>query len=457
MKKRVSLPELGENIDTAEVADILVKVGDQVEEDQPLLEVESDKASTEVPSTMAGKVAGVLVEKNDTVKVGQALVEIEVKSAESDDDTDVDSGSEQIQAADSAEESAEKGEKEQTEEKRSEPEKTEAEERKDKHKISEPEPSPRKEKQKKTRPRPVKEKPSDDQIPAPAAPSVRKFARELGVDINRVKGSGPIGRISVDDVKLYVKHKQAHSPGEAASAEPEMPDFSHLGDVEVKAFSGVRRAIANQMSLCNRVIPQVTHFDRADITRLEEFRKEHNSGKHPVKLSMTAILTKTVAMALLKFPKFNASIDLNNEEVIYKKFINIGIAVDTEHGLMVPVVKNADSKGLLEISEEIKDKAARARERKIKPDDLKGGNISITNLGGLGTEHFSPIVNWPEVAVLGLGRASWQYVKGEQGMREAFIMPLSLSYDHRLIDGADAARFQQWLKDALAEPLRISF
>ncbi|MFZ1729976.1 MAG: 2-oxo acid dehydrogenase subunit E2, partial [Bacteroidota bacterium] len=304
-------------------------------------------------------------------------------------------------------------------------------------------------------------------VPVPAAPSVRMFARELGVDVTQVKGSGMGGRISEDDVKLYVKSVfSAGGPAAASAApvvmsagapRPKLPDFSIWGEITREAMSKVRRMTAAQMEISG-AIPTVTHHDKADVTRLEELRKSYakKAERAGVKLTVTAIAMKVAAAALRKFPQFNASIDMESGEIIVKKYVHLGVAVDTERGLLVPVIRDVDKKNIIEISHEMQELAEKARSKKIMPDDMQGASFTITNLGGIGGTAFTPIINSPEVAILGMSRSSIEPVYIDGSFQPRMMLPLSLTYDHRIIDGADAARFLRWIAEALEEPLLMA-
>jgi pyruvate dehydrogenase E2 component (dihydrolipoamide acetyltransferase) len=292
----------------------------------------------------------------------------------------------------------------------------------------------------------------------PAAPSVRALARQLGVPIQQVRGSGPGGRISRDDVKAHVKRLLDRPGGVAtATAGATLPDFSRWGKVRREPMNAVRRATASGMARAWTNVPHVTQFDHADITQLESMRRGFNQRPEAQgrKLTVTAVVVKLVASALRRYPEFNASIDPAADSVVFKEYVSVGIAVDTERGLLVPVVRDADHKSLVQVVEEITDLAERARSKKIQPDELQGATFTVTNLGGLGTTHFSPIVNWPEVAILGVGRAETRPLWTEGEFQPRLILPLSLSYDHRLIDGANAARFLRWIAEALEHPLLL--
>ncbi|MEW6279935.1 MAG: 2-oxo acid dehydrogenase subunit E2, partial [Candidatus Eremiobacterota bacterium] len=302
---------------------------------------------------------------------------------------------------------------------------------------------------------------------APAAPSVRRLAREIGVDIYAVAGTGPGGRISAEDVKQTAKRMLGD--GGASVATPTatspavraaLPDFSKWGPVERQPMKGVRRKTAEQMTLAWTTIPQVTQYDQADITQLEALRKELSPRAEKSvggKLTVTAILIKVLAGGLKKFPEFNSSLDLERQELVSKRFFNVGVAVDTPGGLLVPVVKNVDRKNVLELCGELQTLAEKARDRKVGPDDLSGACITVTNLGGIGGTAFSPIVNPPEVAILGVSRARMEPVWDGAAFVPRLMLPLSLSYDHRVIDGANGARFLRWVCEALEKPFLLSF
>ena len=302
-------------------------------------------------------------------------------------------------------------------------------------------------------------------LAAPAAPSVRRLARELGVDLHQVPGTGPGGRISQEDVKTFTKSVMASLGGggqravsTVSGASVALPDFSKWGAVERKAMSGIRRKTSEHLSHAWNTIPHVTQFDKADITNLEAVRKQYRAEveKAGGNLTVTSILTKIVAGALKAFPQFNASVDAAGEAIVYKQYVNVGIAVDTENGLLVPVVKNADQKNLTQISVDIQVLADKAKARKLSLDDMSGGSMSISNLGGIGGTAFTPIVNWPEVAILGVSRGAIEPRWNGKEFEPRQMLPLSLSYDHRLIDGADAIRFLRWVVDALENPFALA-
>jgi pyruvate dehydrogenase E2 component (dihydrolipoamide acetyltransferase) len=300
---------------------------------------------------------------------------------------------------------------------------------------------------------------------APASPSVRRVAREIGVDISQVTGTGAGGRITQEDVKAFARQILSSIGGGAIApasprpggSMPALPDFSKWGEVEKRPMTGVRRKTAEHLSNAWTMIPHVTQFDKADMSVLEEIRPKYAAEVERLggKLTVTAIITKIVAQALGKFPQFNSSIDMASQSIVYKKYVHIGIAVDTEHGLLVPVVRHADQKNILEIAVEIQKLAEKAKARKLSLDEMSGGSMSITNLGGIGGTAFTPIVNWPEVAILGISRGAVEAVFKDGQIVPRQMLPLSLSYDHRVIDGADAIRFLRWVVEAIEQPFTV--
>jgi pyruvate dehydrogenase E2 component (dihydrolipoamide acetyltransferase) len=434
MAKEFQLPELGENIEQGVVVSILVKEGESIKEDQAVLELETDKATVEVPSEVTGKIEKILISEGDTISVGQVIFTV----------TESDSNSEEA-----AEETVEASASEVSEEKKESPkEKVPAESTEPLEKERQPEPE-------------MKPSKTPDQSAAsrviPASPAVRRFAREIGVDLNQVSGSGPNGRITIDDVKNFSRSGRLDTSAAPAATQP-LPDFSSFGEISTEKFNNIRRVTAQHLSRSWAIVARVTNHDEADVTELENLRQKYKARVENAggKLTMTAIMLKILASALKVFPKFNASIDVAKQEIIFKKYFNIGVAVDTERGLLVPVVKNVDRKNITELSIELKEIADRARKGKIGPDELQGGSITITNLGGIGGTSFTPIVNYPEVAILGLSRSSIKPVFLDGEFQPRLILPLSLSYDHRLIDGAEAARFLRWLAEALENPFLVS-
>ena len=436
------IPDLGENIESGTIAKILVSTGDSIKKEQGLLELETDKAVVEVPSEVGGKVKEIFVKEGDTVKVGQKILSIETTDSgetEKPEEPEISETEETEPTAEQPEEK-EKGSPEGKEPEREE----EISEKPGMEKKYQPElPSPMK------------------RAVAPAAPSVRRFAREIGIDINEVSGTGPGGRISIEDVKSFAKmlnKQKAVSDNVLRGIEAEkLPDFSKWGEIEVKPMSKVREKTAKHLAYAWATIPHVTQFDKADITDLEKLRKEFGKKVESAggKLTVTGILLKVISSAFKVFPQFNASVDLVNNQVIYKKYHNIGIAVDTDRGLLVPVIRNVDRKNLIDLSVELTAIAEKARNAKLTLEDMQGGNFSISNLGGIGGSGFTPVVNSPEVAVLGVSRSQMEPVFTDGNFIPRLMLPLSLSYDHRLIDGADAARFLRWVCEALEKPFKI--
>lgn len=441
MSREFKLPELGEGVEAGDVLKVLVSVGDAVDADQPVLELETDKATIEVPVPFGGTVSGIRVKEGDKVNVGQVILILEA--------------SEPAQASEVR--TAEPPKEEAPVETKTpvalppKPEKKEV-----------PEPPP---------PRPpslpgsgvapiVTPSEVNSREVVPAAPSVRRIARELGVDITHITGSGPGGRIVMEDVKeharLIVSRAEAGGPTHGAR-QGTLPDFEKWGVIERQPMSNVRRKTAEHLSR-SWVAPHVTNHDLADITDLEALRKRF-AGKAEAaggKLTMTAIALKVVAGALKVFPQFNASVDMEKDEIVLKKYVHIGVAVDTERGLLVPVIRDVDQKNIVELSAELTEMAERARNRKLGLEDMQGGSFTITNLGGIGGTAFTPIVNWPEVAILGISRGRKEPVFIDGQFVPRLMLPLSLSYDHRLIDGADAARFLRWLAEAFENPFLLS-
>lgn len=448
----IKVPKLGDNISSAEVTDVLVAVGDTIEAGQGLIALESEKANMEVPSTHAGVIESLAVAVGDNVSEDQVIMVLKGSGG-------------------AAKPAAAKAEPKETAKPEAKPE-TKSEPKSETKSDSKPEakavakPAAKAESAAQPSASAPALDPQPDKLgdPVPAAPSVRRFARELGVEIRSVKGSGPAGRISKDDVKAHVKAamsapapKAAAAPAGTAVAVPDMPDFSKYGEITTEKMSNVRRATARQMSLSWSQIPHVTQFDSADITEVEVFRKAQAKRAEAAggKLTVTAILLKLVALALKRYPQFNASIDIKNDQIIYKQYVHVGVAVDTPRGLVVPVIRDVDKKGLLALAVELGEVGKKARDKKLGMDDMSGAGFTISNLGGLGTTYFTPIVNWPEVAILGVGRASQQPVWKDNAFVPRMIMPLSISYDHRLVDGADAARFLRFIAEALENPLSL--
>ena len=441
------IPNLGENVEKADVARVLVKVGDVIKVDQSLFELETDKATVEVPSTVAGKVTEIKVKAGDKVKGGQVAIVVD------------DSG-----AAVTAPETATKAEPAATAAAgaKSETAKPEA--------ATAPAPAVAAKVVDIASARPAPTGAPKHVVPSsgielatpiPAAPSVRRYARDLGVDITGVDGTGPGGRIGNVDVKQFVRDAMLGStpstrPPGSLGAGP-LPDFSKWGAVDAKPMSNIRRKTAEHLSAAWATIPHVTQNDKADVTALESFRKAYSTKVEAAggKLTVTAILIKIVSLAIDKFPQFASSVDMANQSIIYKSYRHIGIAVDTPNGLLVPVIRDTDKKTITEIAVELGATSARARDKKLSLDDMSGGVFSISNLGGIGGNSFTPIVNAPEVAILGVSRGGLEPVWQGTGFVPREMLPLSLSYDHRVIDGADAARFLRFICETLEQPLSL--
>ena len=443
------LPELGENIDSGDLVRLMISPGQSVSEGQPVMELETDKAVVEVPSTVSGVVREIKVKEGQKVKVGEVIFTLEGGVAAQAEPVRRHEPVEHIsgqQAARLSFQLAMRAEGK-TEEEALPPDQP-------------PAPIPEF-----SMPVQLGKVAGTDRHPVPAAPHVRRLAREVGVDIHSVQGSGPGGRISENDVKLYAKNALLAAAAAAqtprgAFVEPELPDFAKWGKTERVSIRGVRRKTAEHLREAWNTIPHVTQQDRADITELEQLRARFapRAIEAGGKMTVTAIALKVSSAALKVFPQFNASIDIAKEEIIYKQYINIGVAVDTDRGLLVPVIRDVDKKNIVELAADLAQLSKKARDRKLTPEEMEGGTFTITNLGGIGGTGFSPIVNHPEVAILGLSRSRMEpeWVQDKDKFEPRLILPLSLSYDHRLIDGADAARFLRWIAEAFEQPFLLS-
>jgi len=460
------IPELGENVATGDVTRVLVSVGDTIARDQPVVELETDKATIEVPSSVAGVVKEIKVKRGDKVKVGAVVLTV-----------DAPSGEEAAKPSAAPSESA------------PEPPAAEAS-------ASAPPPAPAPTPTPaptpapaaaptpsaagptRVVPMPVRSAPEAAVQPAapvklegargPAAaasPAVRRLAREIGVDVKAVQGTGAGGRITQEDVKEHARRilSSVGSAGAAggavvARAMRPLPDFQKWGEVERQPWSNIRRATAEHLTYAWTTIPHVTQCDKADVGALEELRKQFKErvAKAGGNLTITAMLVRVLATAVKKFPQFNASIDSERGEIVFKKYVNVGVAVDTDRGLLVPVIRDAETKNIMEIAVELHRLAERAREKKLSLEEMSGGGITISNLGGIGGTYFTPIVNWPEVAILGVSRGTTEPVWKDGHWEPRQMLPLSLSYDHRVIDGADAMRFLRWVVEAIEQPFLLS-
>ncbi|HKT89105.1 MAG TPA: dihydrolipoyllysine-residue acetyltransferase [Candidatus Sulfotelmatobacter sp.] len=443
------LPELGENISQGDLVRLMISAGAKVSEGQPVMELETDKAVVEVPSSVSGVVKEIKVKEGEKIKVGQVIFTLEGGAAAAAPARPRSAPVEHVSGQHGARlafQAAIRAEGK-TEEQALPPDQPQAAV-------------------------PAFSMPAqlgkvagtEHRQAVPAAPHVRRLARELGVDIYEVKGSGPGGRVSEEDVKGYAKSLLSTAavaqavPRAGHFAQPQLPDFAKWGKIERVSMRGVRRKTAEHLAEAWNTVPHVTQHDRADITELEQLRarfapKAEEAGG---KMTVTAIALKVCAAALKVFPQFNASIDIDKEEIVYKQYINIGVAADTDRGLLVPVIRDVDKKNIVELAVELSGLSKKARDKKLAPADMEGGTFTITNLGGIGGIGFTPIVNYPEVAILGLSRSRMEpeWINGKFEPR--LILPLSLSYDHRLIDGADAARFLRWIAEAFEQPFLLS-
>jgi pyruvate dehydrogenase E2 component (dihydrolipoamide acetyltransferase) len=441
------LQELGENIDSGDLVRLMIAPGTRVSEGQPVMELETDKAVVEVPSNVSGVVREVKVKEGEKIKVGQVIFTLESGAAAPVAPPKRHEPVEHISGQQAARLSFRMA--------------MQAEGKTEQQALPPDQPFA---------PPPAFTMPVqlgkvagvEHRDPVPAAPSVRRLAREIGVDIHSVRGSGPGGRINEDDVKLHAKSMLAAAATAQTPTlgfvEPELPDFSKWGKIERVSIRGVRRKTAEHLRQAWNTIPHVTQQDRSDITELEQLRAKFAPRAEEAggKMTVTAIALKVVASALKVFPQFNASIDMGKEEIIYKQYINIGVAVDTDRGLLVPVIREVDKKNIVELAAELTQLSKKARDKKLTPDEMSGGTFTITNLGGIGGTGFSPIVNHPEVAILGLSRSRMEPEWVNNKFEPRLILPLSLSYDHRLIDGADAARFLRWIAEAFEQPFLLS-
>ena len=432
MPVEFTLPELGENVEKGDVVRVLVNVGDLVAKDQPVVELETDKATIEVPSSVAGRVTDVRVKVGDKVKVGQTVMVLDdSSSAAAAPDAEPAKKADPAPAATAAPAAA-------------------------------PAPAPPKERAPTKPAAAVVDFSSGRPAPAPerqgaapliaAAPSVRRYARELGIDIAQVAGTGLGGRIGPQDVQSHVREQFSGPVGRPAP----LPDFSKWGEVDVTPMSNIRRKTAEHLSIAWQA-PHVTQFDKADMTGLENFRRAYGARveKAGAKLTVTVALIKIVTAAIARFPQFASSVDMAGQSVVMKKYRHIGVAVDTPNGLLVPVIRDADRKTMTEIAVELAALAQKAQQKKLSLDEMSGGVFTISNLGGLGGTAFTPLINQPEVAILGVSRGTIEPVWQDNQFVPRQMLPLSLSYDHRVIDGADAVRFLRFVVEAIEQPLTM--
>ena len=409
MNKEIKLPDLGEGIDGAEVSEVKVSIGDKLQPQDTILVLESDKASMEIPAEVIGVVTKVAVKVGDQVKSGQLLVSVDVEN--------------KIQQT-KEKETRSSNKKEVSEE--SKPDTTSA--------------LP-----------PINDDQKKDNVFA--SPGVRRLARELDINLSLIKGNGPKGRITKDDLHNYIKIQMTMSSGSILPLKPEI-DFSQWGEVEVQKLTKINIITGQRLQHAWQSIPHVTQFDEADISELNNYRNKMNnkSAKQKIKLTFLPFFMKAATIVLKEMPKFNSSLDYNEENLILKNYYNLGIAVDTPYGLIVPVVKDVDRKSLVDLSEELIDLSQRARDKKLKPNELTSGTFTISSLGGIGGKFFTPIINPPEVAILGISQSWWNNIYNEKTKTNSpgYIMPFSLSYDHRVIDGAAGAAFTSRFAEVLS-------
>jgi pyruvate dehydrogenase complex dihydrolipoamide acetyltransferase long form len=428
MSVEFKLPELGENVESGDVVQVLVAEGDRIEANQPICELETDKAVVEIPCPLAGKIVTVHFQKGDTVNVGQTLLTVEAEAGEPEGEAP---------AASPAEPAAEA-------------------------RVSTP-----------AAPTPAPPAESPASCPIPAGPAARRLARELGVDLRSVRGSGSRGRITVDDVRASagpgavtiptpeIAPASAAVSAPGASLEPVVPPGEPgedaWGPIRREKMSRIRQTIAAQMSRSAGTIPHVTNFDDADVTDLEHLRKGVPKGHvgANIKLTTMPFVMKAVAIALRRHPVLNASLDEESQQVVYKQYVHLGVAVDTPRGLVVPAVRNVDRMTIPEIARALASLAERARAVQFGVNDLRGGTFTVSNLGAVGGQYSTPIINHPEVALLLVGRSRWTPVVREGNVETRLMMPLSLSYDHRLVDGAAAARFLNEVIDLVQSPGKL--
>ena len=413
MIKDILLPDLGEGIEGAEVSEVAVAPGDTITAEDTILVLESDKASMEIPAEVNGTVTEIAVAAGDEVKTGQILIKIEISDS-------TDAIMEEPVLSEETDQIAT---------------------------------SPEKEKPPEVTLSPVIEDTSSTEKVF-ASPGVRRLARELGINLQIIKGSGPKRRITKDDLNGYIKLQMAISAGSIPAPQPVI-DFSQWGDVEVQKLTKIKRITGERLQQAWQLIPHVTQFDAADITDLDSLRKEVKKAgaEKGIKVTFLPFLMKALSIVLKEMPEFNSSLDHTNENLVLKNYYHLGVAVDTPRGLTVPVVRDVDQKSVFELSDELMDLSSRARDKKLKPNELKGGTFTISSLGGIGGTGFSPIVNPPEVAIMGVSRSAWKevYDKVSREFVAKFIMPFSLSYDHRVIDGAAAAAFTSRFADVLSD------
>ncbi|MDT8450806.1 MAG: dihydrolipoyllysine-residue acetyltransferase [Wenzhouxiangellaceae bacterium] len=455
-RTEIRVPDIGD-FEKVPIIEVLVAEGDTIEREQSLVTLESDKATMEVPSTAAGKLVELKVSEGDEVSEGDVIGVVEAEGNGSGSDEDRDSEKKQKSEEKKAAEEQQESPKEDTPGKGREREKASKRESgaaasKDADGKDLPPP-----------PVPFTEMGRDPSSIPHASPTVRKLGRELGVDLANVQGSGDRGRITADDLKQHVKQRMESGapPGTAGGgldiAGPPKVDFAKFGEVEEKPLSRIQKISGPNLHRNWVTIPHVTQFDEADITEMEAFRKASKAEAEEAGTKMTPLvfLIKAVVAGLKRFPKFNTSLTPDGESLVWKKYFHIGVAVDTPNGLMVPVIRDADSRSLLELAQDLTELSGKARDGKLSREEMQGGCISISSLGGIGGTAFTPIINAPEVAILGVSKAETKPVWNGEEFAPRLMLPLSLSYDHRVIDGADAARFTQYLCHVLGDVRRL--
>lgn len=416
MIKELILPNLGEGIEGAEVSEISVSIGDKVSLDDTVLVLESDKASMEIPAENEGIVKEILVSVGETVKTGQALLKIK----HSDEKTD-------------------------KKEPKEKPLETKTSQKSTELPLAAPTPTIESE---------LQLSGSDTTNNVFASPGVRRLSRELGINLQVINGTGEKGRITKDDLNGYIKIQMLLSNRGVPKPEPEI-DFSKWGNIERQKLTKIQRITGQRLQSAWQSIPHVTQFDEADITELSQYRKNLNekNTKKKTKLTFLPFLMKAISKVLRERPVFNSSLDTQGENLIIKNYYNIGVAVDTPTGLVVPVVSGVDKKNIYELSEELIDISQRARNKKLKPKEMTGGTFTISSLGGVGGKFFTPIINPPEVAILGVSKSWWESIYDQKTKKQAlkYIMPFSLSYDHRVIDGVAGAAFTKRFSNLLSD------
>jgi pyruvate dehydrogenase E2 component (dihydrolipoamide acetyltransferase) len=420
MATDIKLPELAEDFKKGQVVEVKVALGDMVKKDQTLIVIDAEKATLDAVAPIAGRVTQLFVKPGDEIKVNQVYCTIEGTAASANGDS-----APAVKPVSVAKPVA----------------------------AAKPPAAPSPKSQPNLPPATTAPNPEPvfaDAELLPAGPGTRRMAREWNVDLQRVPGTGRSGRVTPEDVKTYLRTLAAGAGGAGPTPAPPLPDFERFGTVERLPLTTVRRKTGEHMALAWSQIPHVTQHDEADITDLDAFRRQQK-GPGP-KLTMTAFALKASAIALQQFPHFNSSLDLANGHLVLKRYYHLGVAVDTERGLLVPVLRDVDKKSINALAQELLEVAEKARQGKV---DMTGGTFTITNLGGIGGTAFTPIVNYPEVAILGMTRARLQPVIRNGAVTPRLLLPLSLSYDHRVIDGADAARFTRRIAELLEQPLSM--